>query len=95
MCGTAWWCFLFLKFWRQVEEVRAEKSRDGIKNVASVMEVVLRRFELRQAVPKTAVLPLHHKTILRMMTHRHNSACKVRQVLENLQIFRCYFAIIK
>jgi uncharacterized protein YggL (DUF469 family) len=28
--------------------------------------VVSRRFELRQAEPKTAVLPLHHETINRL-----------------------------
>ena len=39
--------------------------------------VVLRRFELRQAEPKTAVLPLHHKTILSNATHRLICKCKV------------------
>ena len=51
--------------------------------------VVSRRFELRQAEPKTAVLPLHHETILGLYFQKR---CKDTIVFLSfkmfLQIFR-------
>ena len=40
-------------------------------------KVVLPGFEPGQAEPKTAVLPLHHKTILTDETHRPKSDAKI------------------
>lgn len=40
-------------------------------------KVVLPGFEPGQAEPKTAVLPLHHKTILTSETHRPKSDAKI------------------
>ncbi len=57
--------------------------------------VVLPGFEPRQAEPKTAVLPLHHKTILYLKTHRLKSVAKICTILEISKISRYYFAIIK
>ena len=59
------------------------------------LTVVLRGFEPRQAEPKTAVLPLHHKTILTSETHRLICVCKVKRKKGVVQIFAPYFAIIR
>lgn len=59
--------------------------------VIAFFSVVLRGFEPRQAEPKTAVLPLHHKTILTDKTHRLICECKFTSKKRIVQIFRRLF----
>ena len=67
------------------------KKRELMKKSVLFGLVVLRRFELRQAEPKTAVLPLHHKTILSNATHRLICDTKVRIIFELANVFACFF----
>ena len=46
----------------------------GITGFLRTFPVVLPGFEPRQAEPKTAVLPLHHKTILFAQAHKEPKA---------------------
>ena len=56
---------------------RRMETKKGLPK-QSLFQVVLPGFEPGQAEPKTAVLPLHHKTILTSKTLRLICECKVK-----------------
>ena len=55
---------------------RRMETKKGLPK-QSLFQVVLPGFEPGQAEPKTAVLPLHHKTILSSETHRPKCVAKL------------------
>lgn len=66
-----------------------ESPQDDVLRTLSF--VVLPGFEPRQAEPKTAVLPLHHKTILFAQAPAHLKRHKVRHLCGIIQIFLHFF----
>ena len=66
---------------------RRMETKKGLPK-QSLYRVVLPGFEPGQAEPKTAVLPLHHKTILTTETHRPKSGAKLRIISRSHKISR-------
>ena len=67
------------------------KRESARRCLADSLFVVLPGFEPRQAEPKTAVLPLHHKTILFAQAPAHLKRHKVRHLCGIIQIFLHFF----
>ena len=71
------------------------KERESARHrLADSLFVVLPGFEPRQAEPKTAVLPLHHKTILFAQALVHLKRHKVRHLCGIIQIFLHFFIFL-
>ena len=71
------------------------KERESARRcLADSLFVVLPGFEPRQAEPKTAVLPLHHKTILFAQAPAHLKRHKVRHLCGIIQIFLHFFIFL-
>ena len=70
---------------------RTVEIQQGISTVYFFV-VVSPRFELRQAEPKTAVLPLHHETIILLLSFK--SGAKIRLFFVFAKLFCNFIAII-
>jgi hypothetical protein len=72
---------------------RRMETKKGLPK-QSFFQVVLPGFEPGQAEPKTAVLPLHHKTILTNETHRPKSGAKICRFFLLCKFLRHFFKFL-